>query len=471
MSKTKHWWIKDGDSILESIARRANLAEGGEGVRDVLLRQFRAPNLTNKTLSMKTGIAIPPLAAVRGELTKEGILANKRKLSRAGIEWVKGSLGFYLMEEPAEDYAFDSLQVPTDFDELHSEIAGILERRPDPRFDLDQSRADSMTVTKRVIYMLRNGDIEGRKIIFLGDDDGTSLAASILGAKVTVLEIDARIVKYLEKESIKLDLKDFELIHHDLAEPVPVNIQKKFDVFFTDPPYTVPGLKLFCLRGKSCLKPAVGKRGYVCFGTKTPKTYWKSLLVLMNAGFTIQAIIPAFNRYKGASIIGKHSTMLYIKQVSWQPLLEETFTSPYYTAEVKEVGNQKMVFPDASVDNSEKYLGFHIIAEFYGVPKIRQLSVDEIEDMFTSSCQKADLSIVEMNTHRFYPHGVSVMAVLEESHASLHTWPENDYCSVDIFVCSGVEKGRKLLSLLEENLQPEKVKKSEFYRGRKQNDN
>ena len=347
---------------------------------------------------------------------------------------MKGSLGLYLTEEPAEDYVFDSSQVPPGFEEFHGKIAEILEGRPDPRFDLDQSRADSVTVTKRVIYMLRNGDIEGRRIVFLGDDDGTSLAASILGARVTVLEIDTRVVDYLEEKSLAHDLRDFEVVQHDLAEPVPADFQKNFDVFFTDPPYTVPGLKLFCLRGKSCLKPAIGKKGYICFGNKPPKTHWKSLLVIMNAGFTIQSIIPAFNRYKGASIIGKHSTMLFIKQISWQPLLEETFSSPYYTAELKEIGSQKMAFSDASMDNREKYLGFHIIAEFYGVPIIRKLYMEAVEDILVISCQKADLSVVEINTHRFFPHGVSVMVILEESHASLHTWPENDYCSVDIFV-------------------------------------
>lgn len=39
------------------------------------------------------------------------------------------------------------------------------------------------------------------------------------------------------------------------------------------------------------------------------------------------------------------------------------------------------------------------------------------------------------NFHRFEPYGVSGMVVISESHFSIHTWPEYDYCAIDIFVC------------------------------------
>jgi S-adenosylmethionine decarboxylase proenzyme len=458
-------WNENTDEFLESIANKAKLAESGEGVRDILLHVFRNANLKNKDLSRLTQIAIPAIAACRGELVKEAILKDKRNFSPAGRDWARKTLGFQLESELANGFSFTDFDIPSGFESFHDRLAKILTERPGPRFDLDQSRADSITVTKRVVFMLQNGDIEGRNIIFLGDDDGTSLGASMLGAGVTVLEIDPRITDYLVKTAELMDLENFVVIEHDLTEPVPERVRQKFDVFFTDPPYTIPGLKLFVLRGKSCLKSLIGKRGYVCYGAKPPVTTWKAQLVLLNAGFSLRAVISGFNRYRGASIIGQHSSMYYLKQVNWTEISREKFTSPYYTAEVKESKFPSTISPESKKEQESKYLGFHIIAEFYGVPTMREMKTEQLERLMITSCQKADLSIVEVNTHHFYPHGVSVVIILEESHANLHTWPENDYCSVDIFACSGEEKARYLEKLLEEQFKPEKVEKYEFYRG------
>lgn len=44
-------------------------------------------------------------------------------------------------------------------------------------------------------------------------------------------------------------------------------------------------------------------------------------------------------------------------------------------------------------------------------------------------------TIVQTVTHRFTPQGVSVVVVLEESHLSIHTWPEVGYAAVDMYTC------------------------------------
>ncbi|MFW9993437.1 MAG: adenosylmethionine decarboxylase [Candidatus Odinarchaeota archaeon] len=459
-------WTGEADILLEDVARRANLAEGGEGVRDVLLQLYRSPKLKNKTLSLKTQIAIPALAACRGELVTLGLLTvDKKQFTPDGHEWVEKHLGFRSTKESTEGHSYTVHNIPFGFEALHKKLEKVLAGRPEPRFDLDQSRADSTTVTKRVVYMLQNGDIEGRNVIFLGDDDGTALGAGMLGTKVTVLEIDRRIIEYLEKSAVSLGLQDFSVVEHDLAQPVPTRFQGKFDVFFTDPPYSLPGLKLFMLRGKSCLKKLTGKRAYVCFGSKPPLNAWKSQLILLNTGFRLREVIPGFSRYKGASIIGQYSNMYYLKQTHLVPLVEKPFTGPYYTAEVSEAKLFDTPNRRLAKNSADKYLGYHIVAEFYGIPSIRERGTIFFEDLLVSSCQQADLSVVEVNTHQFYPHGISVVVILEESHVSLHTWPENDYCSVDIFVCSGADKAELLLVLLEEKLQPKTVEKNEFYRG------
>jgi S-adenosylmethionine decarboxylase len=45
-------------------------------------------------------------------------------------------------------------------------------------------------------------------------------------------------------------------------------------------------------------------------------------------------------------------------------------------------------------------------------------------------------TVVRTITHKFSPTGITVITILAETHISIHTWPENDYAALDIFVCS-----------------------------------
>lgn len=47
----------------------------------------------------------------------------------------------------------------------------------------------------------------------------------------------------------------------------------------------------------------------------------------------------------------------------------------------------------------------------------------------------ANASIVQTVVHRFTPQGASVVVVVEESHLSIHTWPEVGYAAVDFYTC------------------------------------
>ena len=49
-------------------------------------------------------------------------------------------------------------------------------------------------------------------------------------------------------------------------------------------------------------------------------------------------------------------------------------------------------------------------------------------------CQ-ANLTVVAIQGHQFAPQGVSVVAVLSESHLSIHTWPELGYAALDVYTC------------------------------------
>ena len=42
---------------------------------------------------------------------------------------------------------------------------------------------------------------------------------------------------------------------------------------------------------------------------------------------------------------------------------------------------------------------------------------------------------LHLKSHKFEPQGVTAVALLAESHISIHTWPENGTAVCDIFTC------------------------------------
>ena len=55
-------------------------------------------------------------------------------------------------------------------------------------------------------------------------------------------------------------------------------------------------------------------------------------------------------------------------------------------------------------------------------------------DMMTA-IQAVGASVVAEAESQFSPHGVSIVFLLAESHASIHTYPEHNACFLDIFTC------------------------------------
>ena len=62
-------------------------------------------------------------------------------------------------------------------------------------------------------------------------------------------------------------------------------------------------------------------------------------------------------------------------------------------------------------------------------------------------------TILKTEHHQFSPYGASVTCILCESHASIHTWPENGFCSFDLYTCDKNKDpyatGRKLMRMLD----------------------
>lgn len=109
------------------------------------------------------------------------------------------------------------------------------------------------------------------------------------------------------------------------------------------------------------------------------------------------------------------------------------------------------------------FAGRHLIVDFWGVKALNNMA--SIEAILRKAIQAANATLLHIHLHHFTPNGgVSGVAVLAESHISIHTWPEHGYVALDIFMC-GNTNPLKAFEVLKCNFAPTHSKLSTHRRG------
>jgi S-adenosylmethionine decarboxylase len=78
--------------------------------------------------------------------------------------------------------------------------------------------------------------------------------------------------------------------------------------------------------------------------------------------------------------------------------------------------------------------GIHLIADLSARRGLDDPSL--VGDVLRAAAAAARVTLLDLRLHHFGEHqGVTGVALLAESHISIHTWPESGLVAVDIFVC------------------------------------
>ncbi len=107
--------------------------------------------------------------------------------------------------------------------------------------------------------------------------------------------------------------------------------------------------------------------------------------------------------------------------------------------------------------------GVHLIVDLHGAQGLDD--IDLIETTLRRCVDAAGATLLHIHLHHFQPNGVSGVAVLAESHISIHTWPENGYAALDVFMCGNAEPDA-CIPVLREAFKPRKIGVDELLRGR-----
>lgn len=113
---------------------------------------------------------------------------------------------------------------------------------------------------------------------------------------------------------------------------------------------------------------------------------------------------------------------------------------------------------------AEPYDGRHLIADLHGCAGLTDAAL--VEHSLAAAAAAAGATLLEVRLHAFGPgQGVTGVALLAESHISIHTWPEHGYAAVDIFLCGRRHDLDAALAVIAEALEAKSVGRQTVPRG------
>ena len=111
------------------------------------------------------------------------------------------------------------------------------------------------------------------------------------------------------------------------------------------------------------------------------------------------------------------------------------------------------------------FCGFHVVADFYLTDLIVIVDTKLITDALRQGAIKAGATICDVALKSFPSGGITAIALLSESHASVHTYPEHAAAFVDAFTCGASCNPQRLIEHMLEVLKPRACRISTVGRG------
>lgn len=107
--------------------------------------------------------------------------------------------------------------------------------------------------------------------------------------------------------------------------------------------------------------------------------------------------------------------------------------------------------------------GIHVLLDFYHASHLEDLT--GMEQILHTAAKACGATVLQTMLHHFGKGcGVTGVALLAESHLSIHTWPERNYAALDIFLC-GSKSAEPAVQILTEYFQPKDIVRQNMPRG------
>ncbi len=100
-----------------------------------------------------------------------------------------------------------------------------------------------------------------------------------------------------------------------------------------------------------------------------------------------------------------------------------------------EVPKKNQNFSSFSNDKKLIHQSKHLLLELYRCDYEKLNDESFLRCTLNRAAKLAKAKVLNLISNKFEPQGVTAIALLAESHISIHTWPESNYSAVDIFTC------------------------------------
>ena len=100
-----------------------------------------------------------------------------------------------------------------------------------------------------------------------------------------------------------------------------------------------------------------------------------------------------------------------------------------------EVPKKKQLLNSFGKDEKLIHQSKHLLLELYKCDNEKLNDESFLRCTLNRAAKLANATVLNLISNKFEPQGVTAIALLAESHISIHTWPESNYSAVDIFTC------------------------------------
>ena len=116
------------------------------------------------------------------------------------------------------------------------------------------------------------------------------------------------------------------------------------------------------------------------------------------------------------------------------------------------IQKKSQILTSFSDEQKSSHQGKHLLLELYRCDCEKLNDESFLRCILNRASKLANATVLNLISNKFEPQGVTAIALLAESHISIHTWPESNYSAVDIFTCGQTMKPELASQYLIESL-------------------
>jgi len=278
--------------------------------------------------------------------------------------------------------------------------------------------------------LLMSHDVGCGNVLCVGDDDLVSIGLAILGAAVTVIDIDEYLLRLIGDTASELGL-NIQTINYDIRQPLIPELLNKFDAVSLDPVSSENWLKLFLSRASSCLKPD-GR----CYLSVYDRKEFIARSVLGALKLNEALFYQGFSRY-------------YNEYIEYEPSLDSGLFVVTKTENTVELVLPGEKFHDEGLSDTGSFSN-SFMADFY---ECKTLSAEifktlcaGVERQLNISPENAALSLDKKT--------LIYQAILQDGHISILANAEKGYAGFDIHEIFHPDLRNELIEIFKRNLHP-----------------